>query len=89
MLEPMNRPKTRGEFERNFHLLTAELKSGRFNILPKQGKDLAKVFFLPNGRINFLSVNESARLSANTSAHFNSDKMKSLLEELKAKKSKS
>ncbi|MBA4317624.1 MAG: hypothetical protein C0412_04410 [Flavobacterium sp.] len=86
MMEMMKRPKTREEFERNFHLLTAEIKSGRFQILRKQGKDLAKITFLPNGRINFLSVNESARLAANTSSHFNSERMKNLFEELKSKK---
>jgi len=72
----MNTPRTRAEFERNFHLLHRQLKDGKLHFA--QGLSgvidgLARVRFLPNGRIDFLSVNESARLQANMMNQFNEE----------------
>ena len=77
-IEAMNTPKTRAEFERNFHLLRAKIKDGQYSSPSMLGLD--KVRLLPNGRIDLLSINESARLQANTIAHFNTGRMKELME---------
>lgn len=72
----MNTPRTRAEFERNFHLLHRQLKDGRLHIahgLSGVIDGLARVRFLPNGRIDFLSVDESARLQANMMNQFNEE----------------
>ena len=66
-----NTPATRAEFERKMHLLGETLKAGRFHVAPKVGTDgLARVRYLPNGRIDLLSIDESTRLTANTLDHF-------------------
>jgi hypothetical protein len=62
----MKTPRTRAEFERNFHLLHRQIEDGKFHVHRGILLDgLARVRFLPNGRIDFLSVDESARLNAN------------------------
>jgi hypothetical protein len=62
----MKTPHTRAEFERNFHLLHRQIEDGKFHVHRGILLDgLARVRFLPNGRIDFLSVDESARLNAN------------------------
>ena len=66
-IEPMDTPKTRVEFERRFHYLYHQIKAGKFHVGPNIPMDgVVKVRNLPNGRIDFLSVNEQARLHANT-----------------------
>ncbi len=72
----MKTPRTRAEFERNFHLLHRQFKEGKIHIA--QGLSgvidgLARVRLLPNGRIDFLSVDESARLQANMMNQFNEE----------------
>ncbi len=70
----MNTPRTRAEFERNFNLLHRQIKDGQFHVaqgLSHALDGLARVRFLPNGRIDFLSVDESARLEANMMANVN------------------
>jgi hypothetical protein len=64
----MNTPRTRAEFERNFHLLHRKDKEGGFHV-PAEFKSLNRVRLLPNGRLDFLSVDEFARLEANTMAN--------------------
>ncbi|MDT0641626.1 hypothetical protein RM553_02165 [Zunongwangia sp. F363] len=66
-------PKTRREFEHNLFLLVEETN----RILASDEKDIIRNFLWatyphikgirnhPNGRINFLTVNEQARLQAN------------------------
>ncbi|WP_336992020.1 AVAST type 1 anti-phage system protein Avs1c [Bacillus toyonensis] len=73
----MNTPSNRREFERNFHIAGEMIKEGKMqfsNELVETVNSLLKVRYLPNGRIDFLSVNEMARLHANMSANF-SDEM--------------
>jgi hypothetical protein len=74
----MQTPKTRREFERNFHLLREATRLGKFHVSSQatQSVDsLVKVRSLPNGRIDFLSVDELARLQANSMANFPSEEM--------------
>lgn len=65
-IEMMDIPNTRTEFEYRFHLLKDMMEKDKFKV--NQGisiEGLLKVRYLPNGRIDFLSVNEQARLTAN------------------------
>mgnify|MGYP003679413377 CR=1 FL=1 len=67
----MNTPLTREEFERNFNLLHHQLEEGKMQFPINYPMDsLMRVRHLPNGRIDFLSVDEMARLNANTTGHF-------------------
>jgi len=76
----MNTPRNRGEFERNFNLLHRQLEEGRFQFPMDFPMDsILRVRYLPNGRIDFLSVDEMARLNANTTGHFTEE----FFEELK------
>ena|SRR5260370_31264179 len=72
MLDPMETPNTRAEFERRFFILRELIKNGKL-LFPRGIKrselGLLDIRSLPNGRIDFLSVNESARLQANMAAH--------------------
>ena len=59
-------PQTRSEFELRFHCLHNIMKQGKFHVAPHISMEgILKVRKLPNGRIDFLSVNEQARLNAN------------------------
>ena len=77
----MRVPITRAEFERNFHLLREQIKQGRFHVAEGLGLGLEKVRFLPNGRIDFLSVDELARLEANSIAQFSAEDINAAIEE--------
>lgn len=68
----MNGPKKRNDFERHFDILVEKIKKGKFRIPPsrKLENGLLNIKQLPNGRINFLTINESARLLANSLAYF-------------------
>lgn len=76
---PMNRPTRRVEFERNLFLLRERIKDGRLQFRSaRMAEELKKVRFLPNRRIDPLSVDELARLQANTvasDAFLNPDKV--------------
>lgn len=66
-MEIMETPNSRSEFEHRFHYLANIMDKGRFKInhgVSTEG--LQKVRYLPNGRIDFLSVDESARNTSNT-----------------------
>lgn len=68
MIKPMETPQTRDEFERRLYLLRERLRQGKmfFSSSVVRGLDgLQRVRVLPNGRIDFLSVDESTRLQAN------------------------
>lgn len=83
----MNTPRTRAEFERNFNLLHRQIEDGKFKVaqgLSHAIEGIARVRYLPNGRIDFLSVDESARLEANMMAHCSDERF---LEELKDQQS--
>ncbi len=80
----MDTPRTRAEFERNFNLLHRQIEDGKFSVaqgLSNSLEGLARVRFLPNGRIDFLSIDESARSLANTSAHLCEDSFQEQLKE--------
>jgi hypothetical protein len=63
----MEIPTTRSEFEHRFHLLENAIQNGKMSIGPNVSREsLLKVRRLPNGRLDFLSVDEMARLQANT-----------------------
>jgi hypothetical protein len=73
-MKSMDTPRTRSEFERNFYLLHRRMVDGTIHFptdYPMQS--MLRVRFLPNGRIDFLSVDESARLNANSTAQFSDD----------------
>ncbi len=70
-IRSMKTPKTREEFEYGFQLLTNSLNNNKMQFSPQAMagvEGLKKLRYLPNGRIDFLSVNESARLQANMHA---------------------
>lgn len=70
IMNTMNVPRTRREFERNMNILAEQIRSGRFHSAPGISfKHLLKIRKLPNGRINLLTINEMARLNANMVAH--------------------
>lgn len=73
MIKPMETPQTRDEFERRLYLLRERLRQGKmfFSSSVVRGLDgLQRVRMLPNGRIDFLSVDESTRLQANMMVQF-------------------
>jgi hypothetical protein len=78
-MKHMRTPANRSEFERNFYLLAEQLRLGKYHIAKGIHLGLDKVRYLPNGRIDFLSVDESARLQANSVAHFSSEDIKDLI----------
>jgi len=91
MMEGMQTPKTRAEFEHRFHLLKEQMSQGKIHfgtgaILGAHG--IEKVRLLPNGRIDFLSVNESARCLVNTSAHFQNHPLIEMTKNLETRDSK-
>lgn len=73
MIETMETPATREEFERRLHLLAEQLRRGKmmFAAGTERGQDgLMRVRYLPNGRIDLLSIDESTRLQANMMHQF-------------------
>ena len=65
-------PATREEFERNLFLMAERMKGGKFHIMSGLNhsiRGIERVRKLPNLRVDFLSVDESARLLANTMAN--------------------
>lgn len=69
-LKTMDTPKTREEFELRFHLLREAFRSDKMRIPPSMGESLLNLRHLPNGRLDFLSVDETARLQANMMLQF-------------------
>lgn len=63
---------TRAEFERNFYLLKEAIENNRFHMPYELTKSMMKVRFLPNGRIDLLSIDQQARLNANMNSQFSS-----------------
>ena len=62
-IDTMETPKTRSDFEHRFNLLENNIKNGKMIAPPLES--FFKVRRLPNGRLDFLSVDEMARLNAN------------------------
>ncbi|WP_018661346.1 AVAST type 1 anti-phage system protein Avs1c [Heyndrickxia acidiproducens] len=71
-IKPMDTPKTRQEFERNFHIAAEQFIEGKMNLVNVRriAEGLSKVRKLPNNRIDFLSVDETARLHVNMASNF-------------------
>jgi hypothetical protein len=65
-IQPMDTPKTRAEFELRFHHLLENMKSGKLRYPSNVVESLFRLKLLPNGRLDFLSVDETARLQVNT-----------------------
>lgn len=66
----MDTPKTREEFEFRFHLLREAFRSDKMRIPSSMGESLLKLRYLPNGRLDFLSVDETTHLQANMMLQF-------------------
>lgn len=64
----MDSPNTREDFEHRFHLVREQISTGKFSARVDTGLELVRL--LPNGRMDLLSINETARLTANTLANF-------------------
>jgi hypothetical protein len=80
MMNTMDTPMTRAEFERRFHLLGERLRNGKMFFADfKMTLGIQKVRYLPNGRIDFLSINESARLQANMMAQYENEPFKAMI----------
>lgn len=74
--ETYDTPETRAQFELRFHYMHNNMKQGKFHVGPNVSMEgVFKVRKLPNGRIDFLSVNEQARLHANTIYHMRNMKL--------------
>lgn len=67
MFSTMQTPETRAEFEERMNFLVEQLKSGQMRFAPglRIVDSLTSVRYLPNRRIDLLSIDESARLQAN------------------------
>ncbi len=90
MMQSMNTPMTRAEFERRFHLLKEQMNQEKIHFSASAAlgtAGLLKVRLLPNGRIDFLSVNESVRCLVNTSAQFDGETMEEMINNLETKDS--
>lgn len=68
-IQSMDTPKTRAEFELRFHHLVEAFKHGKQTIPRDMGESFLRLKKLPNGRLDFLSVDERARLQANMMLH--------------------
>ncbi|MGJ8632320.1 MAG: AVAST type 1 anti-phage system protein Avs1c [Luteolibacter sp.] len=80
-MEKMNTPLTRGDFERNFNLLRQQLDEGKMQFPIDYPMDsLLRIRLLPNGRLNLLSIDEMARINANTAGHFTKEFFEGLKE---------
>lgn len=68
----MKAPFNRREFEHNIDILTESIEKQRFHAPPsrRMRESLLNARESPNRRINFLTVDETVRLLANSLAHF-------------------
>ena len=68
MFTPMQTPSTRAEFEERMNFAREQMKSGMMKFARglRGPESLLHVRYLPNGRIDLLSIDEMARLNANT-----------------------
>jgi len=80
-LDRLEPPMTRAEFEHRIYLLREEIRKGRLHIPKSMAVSLVQLRSLPNGRVDFLSVNEFTRLQANTTFQFQSKWFKEQLEQ--------
>ncbi len=70
-LENMDTPMTREEFERRLNILHVSIRDGKYHFCHGVGnrtiEELTKIRAMQNGRIDMLTIDESARLQANMS----------------------
>jgi len=71
-------PNNRKEFERNIFLLIERIRMGKLHLPPDKSlmRSLVNMKRLPNKRVAFHSINESARLMANSTANFDRPEFK-------------
>lgn len=64
----MERPETREDFEMRLNYLLERIKQGKYHLPndPNIEQSLINIRYLPNGRIDMLSIDEIARLQANS-----------------------
>ena len=84
-MKTMDQPMTRCEFERRFNVLRERICNGKMmfskNAVRHTVDGLTNVRYLPNGRIDFLSVNEMARLEANMTANFDNEEFMKMIKQ--------
>ena len=71
MMSTYETPSTRADFEERMNYSREQMKQGKVHFSREVGglESLLAVRLLPNGRIDLLSIDESARLHANTTFH--------------------
>ncbi len=71
MMSNYETPSTRAEFEERMNYFCEQMKQGKVHFSRQVGgvDSVLAVRYLPNGRIDLLSIDESARLQANTTYH--------------------
>lgn len=71
-------PVCRKQFERHIDMLAESMEKGRFHIPPDRRiiNSLLNARQLPNARTNFLTIDESTRLLANSIAGFDRPEFK-------------
>lgn len=76
-------PSTRAEFEERMNYSCEQMKQGKMHFSKQVGgvESLLAVRYLPNGRIDLLSIDESARLHANTIFHMRNLNFEDMLSE--------
>ena len=80
----MSKITSRKDFEHNINLLSEKMRLGivKFSIESKKSvKGLLNARMAPNNRVNFHTINEMARLTANTVSHMNEIKNKDEMDE--------
>jgi hypothetical protein len=77
MISAMETPSTRADFEERMQIAREELRKGKvhFNKGLRGPESLLKVRYLPNRRIDLMSIDESARLHANMSYQMRSTQL--------------
>ena len=65
IISKMSTPASREEFEYRFYILYDGFKNSNFSIPAELGLSVKKLRYLPNRRINLLSIDEQSRLFAN------------------------
>lgn len=69
----MNTPDTREEFERRMNIMHYSVMNGKLLFcegLTDTIEGISDLHAMPNGRVDLLTVNEAARLQANTMVQF-------------------
>ncbi len=82
----MDTPDTRAEFELRLNYLRETVIQGKLHVPRDLDLKFEEVRILPNGRIDLPTINEMARLNANTTYSMRRGPMKKWLEQSLAKK---